>query len=99
MPWTTPIYRRAQVNAAGRALLDVRSVGFEEYIAALGVINNWRSSHSFPLNTMQNGLRGKARQISDNPLVAQRIKRLSSITHKLDRFPQMKLSQMQDIGG
>jgi len=32
-------------------------------------------------------------------LIAQRIKRLSSITHKLHRFPDMKLSQMQDIGG
>jgi hypothetical protein len=31
--------------------------------------------------------------------VAQRIKRLPSIRHKLDRFGGMKLSQMQDIGG
>ncbi|MEO9230043.1 MAG: DUF6456 domain-containing protein [Devosia sp.] len=32
-------------------------------------------------------------------LVAQRIKRMSSIEMKLQRFPTMTLSQMQDIGG
>lgn len=45
------------------------------------------------------GLRRKGNQIDPNCLVAQRIKRLPSIYHKLDRFPTMKLSQMQDIGG
>lgn len=34
-----------------------------------------------------------------NCLIAQRIKRLSSIAHKLVRYPTMTLSQMQDIGG
>jgi len=34
-----------------------------------------------------------------DPTVAQRIKRLPSIRHKLERMPSMKLSRMQDIGG
>jgi ppGpp synthetase/RelA/SpoT-type nucleotidyltranferase len=66
---------------------------------ALNVVNNWRSCHAFPLNTMQMGLRRIARQIDDSPLVAQRIKRLSSIELKLRRFPTMTMSQMQDLGG
>ena len=62
-------------------------------------INNWRSSHSFPLNTFKLGLLRKATQVDKHSLVAQRLKRLSSIVTKLRRFQQMKLSQMQDIAG
>jgi ppGpp synthetase/RelA/SpoT-type nucleotidyltranferase len=69
------------------------------YYKALDVINNWRSSPHFPLNTFQIGLRKKATFIDNNCVVAQRIKRLSSIQMKLQRFPTMTLSQMQDIGG
>jgi hypothetical protein len=71
----------------------------EDRELALAVINNWRSSHSFPLNTLQVNLRKMAGYIDPDPTAAQRIKRLPSIRHKLERFPGMKLSQMQDIGG
>lgn len=37
--------------------------------------------------------------VAGNSLVAQRIKRLYSIRHKLKRFPTMRLTQIQDIGG
>jgi hypothetical protein len=70
-----------------------------EFDEALDVINNWRSSHSFPLNTFQTGLRKKARGLDSTALVAQRLKRLSSIELKLELIPNMKLSRMQDIGG
>src|SRR5207249_3848889 len=66
---------------------------------ALTVINNWRSSHSFPLNTFQVSLRHHVKEIDPRGLVAQRIKRLSSIHTKLRRFSWLKLSEMQDIGG
>ena len=45
------------------------------------------------------GLRHKARRVDKNSLVAQRIKRLSSINLKLRRFDWLSLSEMQDIGG
>jgi hypothetical protein len=51
------------------------------------------------LNTLQVGLRRLSKQIDPGSLVAQRIKRLSSISLKLRRFPGMRLSQMQDLGG
>jgi hypothetical protein len=44
-------------------------------------------------------LRRSASKFVDDPLIAQRTKRLVSIAAKLKRFPDMKLSQMQDIGG
>lgn len=44
-------------------------------------------------------MREKLRAIDSNALVAQRLKRSPSIISKLKRFPKMKLSRMQDIGG
>jgi|SRR5438034_967309 len=106
MAWATPHHSRTQVDAAGKDLVRLGTPAtnsdFEETSAhfehALAVINNWRASHSFPLNTFQVGLRSHAEQINPDALVAQRIKRLSSIELKLRRFPTMKLSQMQDLG-
>lgn len=97
MGWVTPQYGRGRVDAAGRTLaLPQASSTYDE---ALDIINNWRSSHGFPLNTIQIGLRKRARRVSADALVAQRIKRLSSIRLKLVDNPHMALSQMQDIGG
>jgi ppGpp synthetase/RelA/SpoT-type nucleotidyltranferase len=45
------------------------------------------------------GLRKRAAKVEAKPLVAQRLKRFSSVMSKLVREPQMKLSQMQDLGG
>src|SRR5262245_26607020 len=63
------------------------------------VINNWRSSHSYPLNHFQLSLRAKVRDLKSPWIVAQRIKRLPAIALKLRLNKNMKLSQMQDIGG
>jgi Region found in RelA / SpoT proteins len=104
MAWATPQYTKTQIDQAGIVLVaevpdNTEYLWFDEFDSALVKINNWRSSHSFPLNTFQVGLREKGRQVTANCLVAQRIKRLSSIALKLRRFTTMKLSQMQDIGG
>lgn len=98
MGWTVPAYSRQEVNVAGRTYVD-DSVSAEDRELALSVIDNWRSSHSYPLNTFQMSLRRQAAGIDVEPTVAQRIKRLPSIRHKLERFPSMKLAQMQDLGG
>lgn len=96
--WTAPLYSKSRVDAAGRDLVDPSASAADRELA-LAVTNNWRSSHSFPLNTFQMTLRTRARQIDDDALVAQRIKRLPSIEAKLRRFPKMGLARMQDIGG
>jgi hypothetical protein len=43
-------------------------------------------------------LLNRARQVDEKALVAQRLKRFPSIYKKLGDNPNMKLSQMQDIG-
>ena len=98
--WAVPEFTRGSVDRAGRVLVtDPDVVTARELSEAFTVINNWRSSHSFPLNTMQVGLRRMARRVDPDALIAQRIKRISSIEAKLIRFRRMNLSQMQDIGG
>lgn len=103
MGWTTPNFSKAQVDAAGRNLVQGFQPGnhesLVEYLHSLDVISNWRSCHSFPLNTFQNGLRKRGRRIDPDALPAQRIKRLASIELKLRRFKGLRLSQLQDIGG
>ncbi len=100
MAWTTPQYSRSEVDAAGKVLIGALDVDdLEGYEQALLVINNWRTSHAFPLNTFQVTLRNKAREIDAQSIVAQRVKRLSSIDLKLRRLGWLRLSEMQDIGG
>jgi len=66
---------------------------------ALEIIGNWRSCHGFPLQVVKMTLKKRACNVNPKPLVAQRIKRLSSIAIKLEQNPTMRLTQMQDIGG
>lgn len=108
MAWASPEYNRGRVDAAGNELvtaspqfdvaLDIEDWQ-EEWETTLQVINNWRSSHSYPLQAIKMTLLGRAKNIESTAIVAQRLKRLSSIKAKLTRNPHMKLSQMQDIGG
>jgi hypothetical protein len=94
VPWAAPEYSKGRVDAAGRALADER---FSEEHAV--VIGNWRSAHGYPLFALQHNLRNWARKCHSGALISRRLKRLSSISLKLQLNPAMKLSQMQDIGG
>lgn len=96
--WVEPHYSKKHVNRAGKTLLD-DTKPYGEFVEALAVINNWRSSHSYPLTILKNTLNQRAKRVDPNSITAQRLKRLSSIAVKLLRNPNMKLSQMQDISG
>lgn len=104
MAWTEPEYKLDEVDAAGQAYVRLlKGTETEDDISSLEhnieVINNWKTSHNFPLNTFQVNLRFSARKIDKDALVAQRIKRLVSIGAKLEIKPRITLSEMQDIGG
>jgi len=107
MIYTQPEFDVQKVNVAGKVLKasmqdDWPNWGqdqWEKYHAAVAVINNWRGSHNYPLNTFTVNLRAICKKLSTEALVAQRIKRLNSIGLKLILQPSMKLSQMQDLGG
>lgn len=61
------------------------------------VVENWRASHGYVLNTFQATLRRYAR--GRDVTVAQRLKRRRTIYDKLNRFPKMQLTRMNDIAG
>jgi len=96
--WAEPQFSRSKVNKAGDLLVKP-GVPPEEASDAQDIVNNWRSAHGLPLTWMVMNLRRLAKAVDANRIVAQRIKRLSSIREKLSREPKMSLAQMQDIGG
>jgi ppGpp synthetase/RelA/SpoT-type nucleotidyltranferase len=106
MAWATLDHSIEKVNAAGKKLPVTSHImsGWNElewrdYYNSLDIINNWRSCHSYPLHIHYKRLRYYTKIVDQRGFVARRLKRLSSIEAKLIRFPNMKLSQMQDIGG
>lgn len=92
--WESPQYPKAQINKAGKVVADDTATS-EDRNAALAILNNWRSSHAYPLQVIASNLRLR----NPNAIVVQRLKRLESITGKLERFPDMSLYRMQDLGG
>lgn len=100
MSFPVPLYSRTQVQRAGELLASKISPSeIDRWLEAYRILSNWRACHGYPINTFQATLRNKLTKIDGNALVAQRLKRTPSILRKLDRFPGMSLSRMQDIGG
>ncbi len=95
MYWSQPVFDRQTVNAAARELVATD----EPSIRSREIVDNWRNSHFFPLNTFKVTLRGKAKSIYAKAIVSERRKRLKSILAKLRNQPQMRFTQMQDIAG
>lgn len=98
--WEIPKYSKKQIDKAGKTIATIftdpdNGVPVQEVNDAIKVLNNWRSSHAYPLEVIANNLR------RNNPyaIVVQRLKRLDSIIGKIERFPDMSLYRMQDLGG
>lgn len=83
---------KSRVNRAGE---NVRAG--KQTTEDLLVIEQWRAAHRAVLNTFQAILRTRTRGTGIS--VAQRHKRKRTIFDKLDRFPSMLLSRMDDIAG
>lgn len=65
---------------------------------ALEVVSSWRLAHAIPMHTLGDYFRRRVRDYYP-AIVARRLKRLPTILDKLQRFPNMALHRMQDIGG
>jgi ppGpp synthetase/RelA/SpoT-type nucleotidyltranferase len=98
MAWVVPEYSTEEVDRAGNVFIGLSDD--DEFDRALSIINNWRASHYFPLNTFATTLRRKAEHFT-KAVVSQRVKRLRAIQHKLQKHTKkpIALSEMQDIGG
>ncbi|MFB0920784.1 MAG: hypothetical protein QMB62_07880 [Oscillospiraceae bacterium] len=95
--WKTVEYSRSEIINAGRIIKKDESTS-EQIVQATKVIDNWRAAHAYPLHVFYMHLRRMASNRTEI-VVAERLKRLDSITNKLRREPNMSLWTMQDLGG
>jgi ppGpp synthetase/RelA/SpoT-type nucleotidyltranferase len=75
-------------------------------VQAIVIIRNFRESHLYPLMLIKNHINRMAKKVSDNYILARRLKRLPTIIDKLERptldsntSNAIQLTRMQDIGG
>jgi len=93
-----PNESKNQINKAG-LILAKKNLSVEELKWAQDLAERWRACHAYPINTFRATLTEKLRHFSPEPIIAQRLKRMPTIIDKLNRYPAMKLTTMQDIGG
>lgn len=91
-------FSNKKLNKSGIDLISLDDTECS-YRESLEYISDWRKSYVVPLNTIQWFLRRNAIKVEKNVIVVQRLKKIESIKLKLNRFPSMRLSKMQDIGG
>lgn len=87
-----PRFSRAQVTRAGQ-----RIAARQESLDDIVMLENWRASHAWVINTFQMNLRRRSR--GTEIVVGTRLKRRVTIVNKLQRFPKMQLGRMHDIAG
>ena len=95
--WKTVEYSRSQIINAGK-LIRKPDATYDELTEAIKIVDNWRAAHAFPLHVIYTHLRRMCKT-KKSVIVAERLKRLESITNKLKRESNMNLWTMQDLGG
>lgn len=66
---------------------------------ALDILAAWRNKHIYPLSLAFKLLKRQTDKVGNHAIYGQRLKRVNSILHKLERLPKAQLSRLQDIGG
>lgn len=92
------ILSKNTINKVGK-ILAKKNPGKIEIAYAIDMLNRWRLCHAYPINTLKVTLRRKLQGFPEGYIVAQRLKRAPTIINKLQRYPDMQLFRMQDIGG
>ena len=105
---TTPRVSNSRADRAGEAFRAwaagsraQREALLHEVVEEVSIIRQYRAMRAYPLNKVTSGVRTMLEtQLGDRaPRPAQRFKRVDRILSKLVRFPHMRLSQIEDIGG
>lgn len=86
----------SQVNKAGEI---IRNGTEGEKEKAIELLNQWRYNHMLPLKNIRSIVDNRLRKLNIECTVGQRLKRMTSIIGKINRFPDMSVSKMQDVGG
>lgn len=95
--WGTFDGSKKSVQRAGKVLRNPEADPAAR-AEALTVAEAWRRAHAYPMNTWQVRMRRYTKGLVGSSVV-QRLKRMPSIEKKLQRFDNMQLSTIQDLGG
>lgn len=90
-------FSKNQLNRAGD-ILKAESAEPSERQQAANLLTAWRLAHGETLHQFSQRIHPLLEQ-QPEAILAQRIKRLPSIVGKLKRYPNIKLSKMQDLVG
>lgn len=93
-----PSVSKKQINRAGLVVAKPESDA-EELHAAQLIVDQFRAAHHWPMLTARMALSGRAKRVSQDSLVVQRLKRMPSIVAKLRTGRVANVSTMQDLGG
>lgn len=77
----------------------IENFNMDQFLDYFEIVENWRSSHAYPMRSMLGYFRSKAFECDRHAIVVQRLKRNPSILEKLHREEGMKLDRMEDVGG
>jgi ppGpp synthetase/RelA/SpoT-type nucleotidyltranferase len=95
MPFVSPgNYSKGELDRAGERF----RAGNPTFNDTL-LLENWRASHLYVINTFQSALRTRRKKTNTDITIAQRLKRRPTIVDKLSREQGMSLSRMHDIAG
>lgn len=96
------MHSKEKVNRCGE-LLRAWWTSSDPWSDAVGdaydVLWDFRRGFQYPMQKTAVGVRQFVRGESSQVVVAQRLKRLPQIIHKLNRMPSTKLARIEDIGG
>jgi ppGpp synthetase/RelA/SpoT-type nucleotidyltranferase len=98
LSWIELKHSKKAVRRAGDYLIS-SDFNLEKYIESYEILDNWRASHEYPIQSMLGYYRKKAYEVDPNSIIVRRLKRTPSILAKLNREGGMKLDRMEDIGG
>jgi putative GTP pyrophosphokinase len=92
MSYPAPPYPKANIKRAGRAIGADKAddLDFE-------LVDQWRSSHGYVINTFQAWLKGQIKKKGYNVEFAQRLKRRATVIDKLKRFRSDGEPLIQDV--
>lgn len=88
---------KSHVDQIGN-ILRTESSATNKYRIAISELNQWRESHGAAMDYYFDVCSDITRDIKDKT-IAQRLKRLPTILNKIQRYPEMNLSRMQDVAG
>jgi putative GTP pyrophosphokinase len=95
---------KGEINRSGAVLRrlwlgDAEDIDGDTLASALEALREFRKGHQNPMKKTAVGVRQFVGYEAQTIIVAQRLKRVPQIIHKLGRMPDTMLARMEDIGG